>query len=98
MKFGIHNPSFVFGPDPAEAFEGLNQAGYLKADLLVVLNDNEMAISPNVGAVSEWLSKRLASPSTARLKRMVKATLRELPHGQETIRALRRGLALRPVR
>jgi len=74
------------------AFEGLNQAGYLKADLLVVLNDNEMSISPNVGAVSEWLSKRLASPTSTRLRRMVKETLRELPHGKETIDALRRGL------
>ncbi len=74
------------------AFEGLNQAGYLKSDLLVVLNDNEMSISPNVGAISEWLSKRLASPSTARLKQIVKAVLQDAPHGQETIEALRRGL------
>ncbi len=44
-----------------EAFEGLNQAGYLGRDLLVVLNDNEMSISPNVGALSEWLSKKFAS-------------------------------------
>ena len=73
-------------------FEGLNQAGYLKSDLLVVLNDNEMSISPNVGAISEWLSKRLASPSAARLKRIVKAVLHDAPHGQETIDALRRGL------
>jgi 1-deoxy-D-xylulose-5-phosphate synthase len=74
------------------AFEGLNQAGYLKSDLLVVLNDNEMSISPNVGAVSEWLSKRLASPSAARLKKAVKSVLHDAPHGQETIDALRRGL------
>jgi 1-deoxy-D-xylulose-5-phosphate synthase len=74
------------------AFEGLNQAGYLKSDLLVVLNDNEMSISPNVGAVSEWLSKRLASPSSARLKQIIKAGLRSAPHGQETLEALRRGL------
>jgi 1-deoxy-D-xylulose-5-phosphate synthase len=74
------------------AFEGLNQAGYLKRDLLVVLNDNDMSISPNVGAVSEWLSKRLASPPAARLKGMVKQALREIPHGHETIEVLRRGL------
>ena len=43
------------------AFEGLNQAGYLNRDLLVVLNDNAMSISPNVGALSEWFSKKLAS-------------------------------------
>ncbi|HEX9400158.1 MAG TPA: 1-deoxy-D-xylulose-5-phosphate synthase [Anaeromyxobacter sp.] len=74
------------------AFEGLNQAGYLKRDLLVVLNDNEMSISPNVGAVSEWLSKRLASPAAARLKAIVKGALQDMPHGQGTIEALRRGL------
>ncbi len=74
------------------AFEGLNQAGFLKRDLLVVLNDNAMSISPNVGAVSEWLSMRLASPTTARLKRMVKAVLQDVPHGQGTLEALRRGL------
>ena len=32
------------------AFEALNHAGHLKPDLLVILNDNEMSISPNVGA------------------------------------------------
>ena len=33
------------------AFEGLNQAGHINSDLIVVLNDNEMSISPNVGAL-----------------------------------------------
>ena len=37
------------------AFEGLNNAGVLKPDFLVVLNDNQMAIDPNVGAFSEYL-------------------------------------------
>src|SRR5919201_2964126 len=40
------------------AFEGLNQAGYLRRDMLVVLNDNEMYISPNVDALSEWFTKK----------------------------------------
>ncbi|MBW2328136.1 MAG: 1-deoxy-D-xylulose-5-phosphate synthase, partial [Deltaproteobacteria bacterium] len=38
------------------AFEGLNQAGDLDKDLIVILNDNEMSISPNVGAMSSFLS------------------------------------------
>lgn len=38
-----------------EAFEGLNNAGASKADLIVVLNDNNMAIDPNVGALKEYL-------------------------------------------
>ena len=37
------------------AFEGLNHAGHIKKDLIVILNDNEMSISPNVGAVSSFL-------------------------------------------
>jgi len=39
------------------AFEGLNNAGHLKKNLVVILNDNEMSISPNVGALSNYLSK-----------------------------------------
>ncbi len=39
------------------AFEGLNQAGARKVDMTVVLNDNEMSISPNVGAMSAYLSR-----------------------------------------
>ena len=39
------------------AFEGLNQAGHLEKDLIVVLNDNEMSISPNVGALSAYLNR-----------------------------------------
>ncbi len=38
------------------AFEGLNHAGVSKANLLIVLNDNEMGIDPNVGALKEYLS------------------------------------------
>ncbi len=43
------------------AFEALNHAGHLKTDLLVVLNDNEMSISPNVGALSAHLTQLLSS-------------------------------------
>ena len=39
-----------------EAFEGLNNAGMSKRKLIVILNDNEMSISQNVGALSEYLS------------------------------------------
>jgi len=42
------------------AYEALNNAGVLDADLLVVLNDNEMSISPNVGAVSKYLTRILS--------------------------------------
>ena len=39
------------------AYEALNQAGHLHKDLIVILNDNDMSISPNVGAVSSLLSR-----------------------------------------
>ncbi|HEX2975451.1 MAG TPA: 1-deoxy-D-xylulose-5-phosphate synthase N-terminal domain-containing protein, partial [Bacteroidales bacterium] len=38
-----------------QAFEGMNNAGISKADLLVILNDNNIAIDPNVGALKEYL-------------------------------------------
>ena len=43
------------------AFEALNQAGHLKRDMIVILNDNEMSISPNVGALSAFFSRQLTS-------------------------------------
>lgn len=43
------------------AYEGLNNAGWLSKDLLIILNDNEMSISENVGAISRYLSKIITS-------------------------------------
>jgi 1-deoxy-D-xylulose-5-phosphate synthase len=43
------------------AFEGLNQAGHLNRDLIVILNDNEMSISKNVGALSSYLTKLMTT-------------------------------------
>jgi 1-deoxy-D-xylulose-5-phosphate synthase len=74
------------------AFEGLNQAGYLGRDLLVVLNDNEMSISPNVGAMSEWLSKKFASRTYNRWRKAVKGFLGQMPRGPEAIEVIRHGI------
>ncbi|MCM2334634.1 MAG: 1-deoxy-D-xylulose-5-phosphate synthase, partial [Anaeromyxobacteraceae bacterium] len=74
------------------AFEGLNQAGYLKRDLIVVLNDNEMSISPNVGAMSEWLSKKFTSRTYNRWRKGVKDFLGKLPKGAEAIDFVRHGI------
>jgi 1-deoxy-D-xylulose-5-phosphate synthase len=74
------------------AFEGLNQAGYLKRNLLVVLNDNEMSISPNVGAMSEWLSKKFASRTYNRWRRSVKDFLVSVPKGAQAIEVIRHGI------
>jgi len=43
-------------------FEGLNNAGHLKKDLIVVLNTNELSIAPNVGAISTYLNKIISLP------------------------------------
>lgn len=61
------------------AFEGLNQAGHLKKDLIVILNDNEMSISPNVGAMSNYLSKVLTGTFYKKLRKETKALLEGIP-------------------
>jgi len=43
-------------------FEGLNNAGHLKKDIMVILNTNELSISPNVGAISTYLNKLISLP------------------------------------
>ncbi len=74
------------------AFEGLNQAGYLGRDLLVVLNDNEMSISPNVGALSEWFTKKFASRTFNHWRRTAKDILTQLPKGTDAIKAIRHAI------
>ena len=49
-------------------FEGLNNAGHLKKDILVILNTNELSISPNVGAISNYLNKIISLPVYNRFK------------------------------
>jgi len=61
------------------AFEGLNQAGHLGKDLIVVLNDNEMSISPNVGALSSYLSRVMTGRFVNRFRSEMKAFLQTLP-------------------
>jgi 1-deoxy-D-xylulose-5-phosphate synthase len=62
------------------AFEALNHAGHLgQRNLVVVLNDNEMSISPNVGAMSSYLSRKLSAPMVRRMKGWVKEFLGSMP-------------------
>jgi 1-deoxy-D-xylulose-5-phosphate synthase len=74
------------------AYEGLNNAGYLKlSNLIVVLNDNEMSISPNVGALKEFLARRWSSPMIRRIKLGIRHTLESLPvAGDELLGLIRR--------
>jgi 1-deoxy-D-xylulose-5-phosphate synthase len=62
-----------------QAFEGLNQAGHLNQDLIVVLNDNEMSISQNVGALSSFLSKRLTGKGFVQFKREMESFFKSIP-------------------
>jgi len=61
------------------AFEGLNNAGHLKRDLLIVLNDNEMSISENVGALSAYLSRIITGEFFTRMKKDTKDILEGIP-------------------
>jgi 1-deoxy-D-xylulose-5-phosphate synthase len=61
------------------AFEGLNQAGDLGRKMVVVLNDNEMSISRNVGALSQFLSRKMTTPFLQRLKSDVEGLLATIP-------------------
>ncbi|MBI4719127.1 MAG: 1-deoxy-D-xylulose-5-phosphate synthase [Planctomycetes bacterium] len=61
------------------AFEGLNQAGLLKRQFLVVLNDNEWGISPTQGAIAEYLAKFRASNFYEDVKARTKLLLPRLP-------------------
>ena len=60
-------------------YEGLNNAGQLGADLVIVLNDNSMSISPNVGAVSTYLTRMRTTPAVLRFKHDVESALRAIP-------------------
>jgi len=61
------------------AFEGLNHAGQLKKDLIVVLNDNEMSISKNVGALAAYLNRILTGDLYQRFKKQTRAFLEGIP-------------------
>ncbi len=61
------------------AFEALNNAGDEKADLLVILNDNDMSISPNVGALNKYLTRMLSGRLYSGAREGGKKVLRAMP-------------------
>lgn len=73
------------------AFEGLNNAGYRKEDLIVILNDNEMCISPSVGALSSFVSKRLTGNLARFIKREIEKMAHKFPGGESVISLLKKG-------
>ncbi len=68
------------------AYEALNHAGDVGADLLVVLNDNDMSISPNVGAVSNYLTRLLSGGVYQSLREHGKHALDRMPPVRELAR------------
>lgn len=68
------------------AFEALNHAGHCKADMLVVLNDNEMSISENVGGLSNYFSRIWASRTYNALREGGKKVLENMPRTMEFAR------------
>ena len=72
------------------AFEALNNAGHLRKDLIVVLNDNEMSISPNVGALSSFLSRKLTSRLATKLKRDLESFLKRSEVGENIWQVLKK--------
>ena len=67
------------------AFEGMNQAGHLKKNLIVILNDNEMSISPNVGALSSYLSRKMTGHFYTKLRQDAKHFLQGIPRVGESM-------------
>ncbi|MEL4382815.1 1-deoxy-D-xylulose-5-phosphate synthase N-terminal domain-containing protein, partial [Shewanella algae] len=61
------------------AFEALNHAGSLPNDLLVILNDNDMSISENVGALSNQLARALSGRVYSHLREGGKKVLAQMP-------------------
>jgi 1-deoxy-D-xylulose-5-phosphate synthase len=72
------------------AFEALNHAGHLDKDLIVILNDNEMSISPNVGALSSFLSRKLTGRTMSRVKAHLVEKLQISDVGENILNILRK--------
>lgn len=71
------------------AYEAINNAGQLKTNFIVVLNDNEFSIAPNVGAMSTYLSMLRAHPLVVHTADLTKRVLSRLPFGQVATKAIR---------
>jgi len=73
------------------AYEGLHQDVEFKKNLIVILNDNEMSIAPNVGAISAMLSKKMSSPFLHRLQNDIRLVVGRIPGvGEEMVETLSR--------
>ena len=69
------------------AFEGINNAGHLGKQMLVVLNDNEMSISPNVGAISKYFTRLISNPLYNKVRNEFWDLTGKLPVAKATTRS-----------
>jgi 1-deoxy-D-xylulose-5-phosphate synthase len=87
---GLANKSVAIIGDGAMtagmAFEAMNHASHCKADMIIVLNDNEMSISENVGGLSNYLSRVWASRTYNALREGGKKVLENMPTAMEFVR------------
>ena len=72
------------------AFEAMNNAGHLKTPMLVVLNDNEMSISPNVGALNTYLTKIVTNPLYNQIRTEIWEVAGKITFGRKTIQKILR--------
>ncbi|OPL18291.1 MAG: hypothetical protein AVO35_05435 [Candidatus Aegiribacteria sp. MLS_C] len=68
------------------ALEGLNHLGHVGTDMLIILNDNEMSISPNVGAIASHLTRLITDPRYNRIKKDVWNALGRIPSLGDRVR------------
>ncbi len=73
------------------AFEGLNWSGDRKKDLVIILNDNEMSISPNVGALSSYLNHIMTGQTANKIRKDIRNFLKTIPSiGEQVLEFSRR--------
>ena len=72
------------------AYEGINHAGHLNKDMIIILNDNEMSIAENVGALSNFLSRTASSEFIHRFKKNTESFLNRLDVGKGVLQVARK--------
>ncbi len=70
------------------SFEALNHAGHLKSDIIVILNDNEMSISKNIGALSSYLNRIMTGELVSNIREELKSRMKSMPTVYKTARYL----------
>ena len=72
------------------AYEALNNASHLNSNFIIVLNDNNMSISKNVGGMSKYLDGLRTADAYTGLKKGVESTLKQIPGGRPLVSHLKK--------